>query len=162
MATTTNRPTRSGPVIGNTVRTIRRFTRKPVLLSEVGIGPRAGQAAKIPGLFTGIRRNHLLGLVYFDVDQHQGLYHQNWRAGRQPGSRRRLPRRGEGRAPERSQTPGRVRASLVWASGPGHPRRGARRQPGPASRVWSPSFAGRLHQREELVGLRDVPGEAAT
>jgi mannan endo-1,4-beta-mannosidase len=73
-------------VIGNTVRTIRRFTRKPILLSEVGIGPRAGQAAKIPGLFTGIRRNHLLGLVYFDVNQHQGLYHQNWRLDDDPAA----------------------------------------------------------------------------
>jgi hypothetical protein len=73
-------------VIGNTVRSIRRFTRKPVLLSEVGIGPRAGQAAKIPGLFAGIRRNHLLGLIYFDVNQHQGLYHQNWQLDDNPAA----------------------------------------------------------------------------
>jgi hypothetical protein len=73
-------------VIGNTVRNIRRFTRKPVLLSEVGIGPRAGQAAKIPGLFAGIRRDHLLGLIYFDVDQHQGLYHQDWRLDDNPAA----------------------------------------------------------------------------
>jgi hypothetical protein len=73
-------------VIGRTVQSIRRFTRKPILLSEVGIGPRAGQAAKIPGLFAGIRRNHLLGLVYFDVNQHQGLYHQNWRLDDNPSA----------------------------------------------------------------------------
>jgi mannan endo-1,4-beta-mannosidase len=73
-------------VIGNTVRGIRKFTHKPVLLSEVGIGPRAGQAAKIPGLFAGIRRNHLLGLVYFDVNQHQGLYHQDWRLDDNPAA----------------------------------------------------------------------------
>jgi mannan endo-1,4-beta-mannosidase len=73
-------------VIGNTVRNIRKFTRKPVLLSEVGIAPRAGQAAKIPGLFAGIRRDHLLGLIYFDVNQHQGLYHQDWRLDDHPAS----------------------------------------------------------------------------
>ena len=73
-------------VIGNTVRSIRKFTHKPVLISEVGIGPRAGQAAKLPGLFTGIRRNHLLGLVYFDVEQHQGLYHQDWRLDDNPAA----------------------------------------------------------------------------
>jgi Glycosyl hydrolase family 26 len=73
-------------VIGNTVQNIRRFTHKPILVSEVGIGPRAGQAAKIPGLFAGIRRNHLLGLVYFDVNQHQGLYHQNWRLDDNPAA----------------------------------------------------------------------------
>lgn len=73
-------------VIGTTVRRIRRFTRKPVLLSEVGIGERAGQAAKIPGLFAGIRRDHLLGLIWFDVNQHQGLYHQDWRLDDHPAA----------------------------------------------------------------------------
>lgn len=66
-------------VIGSTVQNVRRFTRKPILVAEVGIGPRAGQAAKIPGLFAGLRRDRLLGLIWFDVAQHQGLYHQNWR-----------------------------------------------------------------------------------
>lgn len=66
-------------VFGSTVRRIRKFTSKPILISEVGIGPVAGQAAKIPGLFAGIRREHLLGLIWFDVNQHQGLYHQDWR-----------------------------------------------------------------------------------
>lgn len=66
-------------VLGSTVQSVRTFTRKPILVSEVGIGPRAGQAAKLPGLFAGLRRDHLLGLIWFDVAQHQGLYHQNWR-----------------------------------------------------------------------------------
>ena len=66
-------------VIGSTVRNVRKFTRKPILVSEVGIGPHAGQAAKLPGLFAGLRRDHLLGLIWFDVAQHQGLYHQDWR-----------------------------------------------------------------------------------
>ena len=66
-------------VIGRTVKDVRKFTRKPILVSEVGIGGRAGQAAKIPGLFAGIRRDHLLGLIWFDVTQHDGLYHQDWR-----------------------------------------------------------------------------------
>jgi Glycosyl hydrolase family 26 len=66
-------------VIGSTVQIVRRFTRKPILLSEVGIGPRAGQATKLPGLFAGIRRDRLLGLIWFDVAQNQGLYHQDWR-----------------------------------------------------------------------------------
>ena len=86
MATTSRGPTRSRPSSATPCRTIRRFTRKPILLSEVGIGPRAGQAAKIPGLFAGIRRDHLLGLVYFDVNQHQGLYHQNWRLDDNPAA----------------------------------------------------------------------------
>jgi len=66
-------------VVGNTLKDIRKLTSRPVILSEVGIGPLAGQAAKIPGLFAGIRHDHLLGLIWFDVTQHQGLYHQDWR-----------------------------------------------------------------------------------
>jgi mannan endo-1,4-beta-mannosidase len=73
-------------VIGDTARAVRKFTRKPVLLSEVGIGPVAGQARKIPGLFAGIRRNRLLGLIYFDVAQHHGLYHQDWRLDGNPAA----------------------------------------------------------------------------
>ncbi len=66
-------------VFGRTVTDIRAFTKRPILLSEVGIGPVAGQAAKLPGLFAGIRRRHLLGLIYFDVTQHAGQFHQDWR-----------------------------------------------------------------------------------
>lgn len=66
-------------VIGDVVQAIRRFSRKPIILPEVGIGPLAGQAAKIPGLFAGIRRDHLLGLVWFNQVQHQGINHQDWR-----------------------------------------------------------------------------------
>jgi Glycosyl hydrolase family 26 len=64
---------------GPTIRAVRRFTSDPVLLSEVGIGQGTGQAAGIPNLFAGIRKYHVLGLVWFEVAQHQGIYHQNWR-----------------------------------------------------------------------------------
>jgi hypothetical protein len=73
-------------VIGDTISAVRKFTKKPILLSEVGIGPLAGQAKKIPGLFAGIRRNRLLGLIYFDVAQHDGLYHQDWRLDDNPAA----------------------------------------------------------------------------
>jgi len=66
-------------VFGSTIHDVREFTRKPILLSEVGIGQVAGQAASMPGLFAGIKRNRLLGLVWFDMAQHSGLYHQDWR-----------------------------------------------------------------------------------
>lgn len=68
-----------GRVFGRQIRQIRQITSKPVLLAEVGIGQVAGQARMIPNLFVGIRQYHLLGLVWFDVAQHQGLYHQDWR-----------------------------------------------------------------------------------
>jgi Glycosyl hydrolase family 26 len=66
-------------VFGSTVAAARRFTHKPILIAETGVGPIAGKQAKIPGLFAGIIRSHLIGLIWFDVAQHQGLYHQDWR-----------------------------------------------------------------------------------
>src|ERR1022692_385154 len=66
-------------VFGPTLRSIRKFTRKPLLLAETAAGQVAGQARIIPGLFAGIRRHHLLGLVWFDQAQHSGIYHQDWR-----------------------------------------------------------------------------------
>ena len=66
-------------VFAPTVAAVRKLTRKPVLISETAVGPVAGKAATIPGLFAGIRRHRLLGLVWFDVRQHHGIYHQDWR-----------------------------------------------------------------------------------
>jgi mannan endo-1,4-beta-mannosidase len=66
-------------VFGPTIAAVRELTTNPILLSEVGIGQVSGQVAKIPGLFAGIRRDHLLGLVWFDVDQHGSVLAQDWR-----------------------------------------------------------------------------------
>jgi len=52
-----------GPVISE----IRAFSGLPVLISETGVAPRAGQAAKIPGLFAGASAAGLYGVVYFDL-----------------------------------------------------------------------------------------------
>jgi Glycosyl hydrolase family 26 len=66
-------------VFGATIRQVRTFTGKPVLLSETGAGPAAGQAAKIGDLFRGMSAYQTLGLVWFDIAQHDGIYHQDWR-----------------------------------------------------------------------------------
>jgi mannan endo-1,4-beta-mannosidase len=66
-------------VFGKTIAQVRAFTNKPILLSETAVGPEAGQPAKIPGLFAGMRQYQTLGLVWFDIAQHQGVYHQDWR-----------------------------------------------------------------------------------
>jgi mannan endo-1,4-beta-mannosidase len=72
-------------VFGGTVQGIRKFTWKPILLSEAGAGPDTGRQAKdITALFAGIRRQHLLGLVWFDVDQQDGVRHQDWRLENNP------------------------------------------------------------------------------
>lgn len=66
-------------VFGQTIRQIRAFTKKPVLLSETAVGPKAGQFIKIGNLFTGIRQSKVLGLVWFDKTQSDGIWHQDWR-----------------------------------------------------------------------------------
>src|SRR6266568_8178984 len=61
-------------VFGTTLRAVRKLTGKPVLISETAVGHAAGnQPAKIANLFAGIRRHHLLGLVWFDRAQHQDV-----------------------------------------------------------------------------------------
>ena len=65
-------------IFGKTIAQVRTFTGLPVLLSEVAVGPKAGQARKIPDLFAGMRHYGTLGLVWFDIAQHQGTYHQDW------------------------------------------------------------------------------------
>jgi mannan endo-1,4-beta-mannosidase len=64
---------------GRTIDEVRAFTRKPVLLSETGVGPGAGQFAQISNLFDGMRREETLGLIWFDKSQHGSIYRQNWR-----------------------------------------------------------------------------------
>jgi hypothetical protein len=65
-------------VFGKTFVQVRAITDKPVLLSETAVGPEAGQAEKIPGLFAGVHQYQMLGLVWFDIAQDDGLYHQDW------------------------------------------------------------------------------------
>jgi hypothetical protein len=45
------------------------------------VQPGAHLAAKIPGLFSGCRRHGLAGFVWFDITQHDGSHHQNYRLG---------------------------------------------------------------------------------
>ncbi len=66
-------------VFGQTIAQVRAFTDKPVLLSETAVGPRAGQLVKIQDLFEGMHAYQTLGLVWFDITQHDGTYHQDWR-----------------------------------------------------------------------------------
>ncbi len=66
-------------MFGKTIDQVRVFTGKPVLLAETAVGPRAGQFVKIGNLFTGMASYQALGFVWFDKDQHGGIYHQDWR-----------------------------------------------------------------------------------
>jgi mannan endo-1,4-beta-mannosidase len=66
-------------VFGHTIDQVRAITRKPILLSETGVGHGPGRFAKISNLFDGIRQVEALGLVWFDQSQQGGRYRQNWR-----------------------------------------------------------------------------------
>jgi hypothetical protein len=75
-----------GSVFGKTIGQVRLLTHEPVLLSETGVGQIAGQAAKIGELFTGIQQYQTLGLVWFDIAQDGGIYHQDWRIENSPAA----------------------------------------------------------------------------
>ncbi len=66
-------------VFGPSIAALRQLTNKPILIGETAIGPVAGQASNIPGLFAGVRSAHLLGFVWYDQAQSDGIYHQDWR-----------------------------------------------------------------------------------
>jgi mannan endo-1,4-beta-mannosidase len=66
-------------VFGRTISQVRALTSRPILLSETAVGPEAGQFAKILDLFQGMVAAKTLGLVWFDVHQHGGVLHQDWR-----------------------------------------------------------------------------------
>jgi len=52
-------------IFAPTIAAVRKFTADPILLSEMATYP--GAPGQISQVFAGIRRNHLLGLVWFDA-----------------------------------------------------------------------------------------------
>jgi len=56
-------------LFSRTISQIRRITRKPLLITETGIAPSAGQVTKTPNLFAGARAAGVLGLLWFDDDK---------------------------------------------------------------------------------------------
>ena len=67
-------------VFGKTIQQVRAFTKKPILLSETGIGKGSGRFKNILDLFNGMQKYRTLGLVWFDKNQHDvSIYHQDWR-----------------------------------------------------------------------------------
>lgn len=67
-------------IFGRTIAIMRSITHRPVIIGEVGVGPATRHmAADIRDLFAGMKRYRVIGLVYFNIDQHAGIYHQAWR-----------------------------------------------------------------------------------
>lgn len=65
-------------VFGPTLSEIQTFTNAPTIISEAGIGPNSSRDSQISGLFAGAGASHIGALIWFDVDQHDGVYHQDW------------------------------------------------------------------------------------
>ena len=65
---------RFAALFGPTIKVVRTLTSDPILISETGVAPCAGKAAKIANLFSGVRNYGLLGLVWFDA-----VAHKDWR-----------------------------------------------------------------------------------
>jgi mannan endo-1,4-beta-mannosidase len=66
-------------VFVQTIDQVRKFTNKPVLLSETAVARSPNQFASIANLFEGMRNYKTLGLVWFDKDQSRLPEHQDWR-----------------------------------------------------------------------------------
>jgi mannan endo-1,4-beta-mannosidase len=54
------------PLFGPTIAKVRALTNAPILISETGATPAAGQPGKIADVFAGIHAYGLLGFVWFD------------------------------------------------------------------------------------------------
>jgi hypothetical protein len=73
-----------GSIYTDTVAPDRRWIRalkgKPILLAEKAVGARPGnEPGKIRDLLAGVRRDHLLGLFWFEVREQGTPAHQGWR-----------------------------------------------------------------------------------
>lgn len=66
-------------VFGTTEAEIRKFTNAPILIAETAVGVTSDRETQIKELLADVKTNHMLGFVWFNVAQHQGIYHQDWR-----------------------------------------------------------------------------------
>lgn len=67
-------------IFGNAVAAVRKITGKPILISEAAVGPDTDhEPLDILRIFAGVRRQHLLGVVWFDRYQHGSVDEQDWR-----------------------------------------------------------------------------------
>jgi hypothetical protein len=61
-----------GYIFKPVVASVRKFTNDPILIAETASAPGSGQTARINDLFAGARKEHYLGLVWFDHDSSGG------------------------------------------------------------------------------------------
>lgn len=70
-----------GQIFQQQLRVIRRLTHKPVFIAETSVARGHGQARQIRALFNGVRKYHLAGFVWFNVNRLE-----IWRLQHRPGA----------------------------------------------------------------------------
>jgi mannan endo-1,4-beta-mannosidase len=75
-----------GSVFGSTIAVIRTFSNAPLLIAETAVGTTPNRESQIGALFASVRAERLAGVVWFDKEQHAGLYHQDWRLENDPSA----------------------------------------------------------------------------
>jgi mannan endo-1,4-beta-mannosidase len=65
-------------VFGPTLTLVRQISSAPVLIAETAVGGNPSRETQIRGLLAGATANRIFGIIWFDVAQNDGLYHQNW------------------------------------------------------------------------------------
>jgi mannan endo-1,4-beta-mannosidase len=73
-------------VFGATIADVRTISSAPLLIAETAVGTTPNRESQIGGLFAGVRAERLAGVVWFDKEQHAGLYHQDWRLENDPSA----------------------------------------------------------------------------
>jgi hypothetical protein len=66
-------------VFGTTIAQIRTFSDAPIMIAETAVGTTSDRESQITALVAGARADHVVALVWFDVTQDDGVYHQDWR-----------------------------------------------------------------------------------
>ncbi len=81
-------------IFGKTINRLRAATTVPIMVGETSIGWFTGHAQlDMRRLFRGLRRFHLKGLVWFNINQRgSSIYHEDWRIQDRPWLQRSLIR----------------------------------------------------------------------
>jgi Glycosyl hydrolase family 26 len=67
-------------IFGVAIKAVKKFAKyKRIMIAETAVGPGTHhEKADVLGLFRGVQKHHLLGLVWFDKPQNDGKRHQDW------------------------------------------------------------------------------------
>lgn len=73
------RSTNFSDVFVGTIKELRSFANAPILISETAASSASEQLRALRQILAGEVRFRLAGFVWFDIPQHAGIHHQDWR-----------------------------------------------------------------------------------